>query len=188
MVCRISGSPAGSVGRPRPIKAVARGILTRISGRALTSNLPAHIPERMVKRALATLADFGVPLNIESQIVAAACAGAGIFLLAEYEPLSASFSAYGRLGRPSEAVADEATAQLRDHQNSGATIELHLADQLLLPLALAEGSSVFTVSQATGHLHTNAWTIGQFGVAKITIEDRRPCLVHIEPRGPAAYD
>ncbi len=108
VVCRIAGS-FKSAARPCPINAVVRGALKRISRRALASNLPAHIPERMAKRALATLADFGVTLNIEPQTVAATCAGAGIFLLAEYQPLSAGFSAYGRLGKSSEAVADEAT-------------------------------------------------------------------------------
>ncbi len=142
----------------------------------------------MANRALATLADLGVPLKIESQTVPATCAGVGIFLAAQYEPFSAGFSAYGRLGKPSEAVADEATAQLWDYHNLGATIELHLADQLLLPLALADGSSMFTVSQTTGHLQTNAWTISQFGVATVIIKEGRPCLVHIEPQGlPVVY-
>jgi RNA 3'-terminal phosphate cyclase (ATP) len=189
VVCRIAGSPVKSAGGPWPIKAVVRGALKRISGRALASKLPAHIPERMTKRALATLADFGVTLNIEPQTVTATCAGAGIFLLAEYEPFSASFSAYGRLGMPSEAVADEASAKLRDHHSSGATIEQHLADQLLLPLALADGSSAFTVSQTTGHLWTNAWTIGQLGAANVTIKAGHPCSVQIEPQPPAlAYN
>src|SRR6516165_3219646 len=71
--------------------------------------------------------------------VRAACPGAGIFLLAEYETLAASFSALGRQGKPSEAVADEAVAALREHHVSKAAVELHLADQLLLPLASATG-------------------------------------------------
>lgn len=98
---------------------------------------------------------------------------------------SASFSAYGRLGRSSESVADEATEKLLDHHSSGATVEQHLADQLLLPLALADGLSAFTVPQSTGHLQTNAWTIGQFGIARINIGDGHPCPVRIEPQKSA---
>lgn len=183
-VCRIEGNPAGPTGRPHPIEAIERGALKRISGRALASNLPAHIPDRMVNRVCATLADLGVPLDIEPQAVAATCAGAGIFLAADYEPFAASFSAYGRPGRPAEAVADEAAAKLRDHHESGATIEQHLADQLLLPLALADGASAFTVPFATGHLLTNAWTIGQFGIATVDIAEGRPCAVRVRPQGP----
>jgi RNA 3'-terminal phosphate cyclase (ATP) len=96
--------------------------------------------------------------------------------------LKASFSAYGRLGKPSEAVADEAVAALREHHASQAAVETHLADQLLLPLSVAIGGSEFTVACRTGHLTTNAWTIGQFGVADVLIEDGIPCRVSIVPR------
>jgi RNA 3'-terminal phosphate cyclase (ATP) len=162
--------------------ALVRGELKRISGRAVAANLPAHIPQRMADRARGGLCDMGVPIDIEPQRVTAACPGAGIFLLAEYEPFAASFSAYGRLGKPSETVADEAVARLREHHDSGAVIERHLADQLLVPLAIAAGPSAFTVAQATDHLVTNAWTIGQFGAADIEIEGHAPCRVRILPR------
>lgn len=161
---------------------LARGALKRISGRALAANLPAHIPQRMADRARATLSDLGVPTDIEPRQIIAACPGAGIFLLAEYEPFAATFSAYGRLGKPSEAVADEAAAKLREHHDLGATVEQHLADQLLLPLAVAASRSSFTAPHAIGHLVTNAWTIGQFGAADIEIEQSAPCRVYVRPR------
>ena len=167
---------------PRPVHALRRGPLRTISGRSLAANLPAHIPQRMADRARASLCDLGVVIDILPQRVTAACPGAGIFLLADYEPFKASFSAYGRLGRPSEAVADQAVGALREHHASAATVELHLADQLLLPLSVAAGPSEFTVANATGHLMTNAWIIGQFGVAAISIEQGAPCRVRVEPR------
>ena len=185
VACTVTGG-SGSHGErtfvPRPIEALARGSLKQISGRAVAANLPAHIPQRMAERARASLCDLGVPINVEPRRVTAACAGAGIFLLAEYEPFAASFSAYGRPGTPSEAVADEAAARLREHHDSGAAIDRHLADQLLLPLAVAAGPSAFTASQATAHLVTNAWTIGQFGAADIEIEQGMPCRVRVQPR------
>jgi len=94
-----------------------------------------------------------------------------------------SFSAYGRLGKPSESVADEAVAAFRTHHASEAAVELHLADQLLLPMALATGASLFTVARPTGHLMTNAWTIDHFKIAHISIEEGTPCRVRIEPHG-----
>jgi RNA 3'-terminal phosphate cyclase (ATP) len=167
---------------PRPIHALERSALQRISGRSVAANLPAHIPQRMADRARASLEDLGVAVDIQPQRVTAACPGAGIFLLADYEPLKGSFSAYGRVGRPSEAVADQAVSALREHHASAAAVELHLADQLMLPLSVAAGPSEFTVARPTGHLMTNAWTIGQFGIAAISIEQRTPCCVRIEPR------
>jgi RNA 3'-terminal phosphate cyclase (ATP) len=181
--CVIAAGPAdGRDGWPKPIEVLAPGSLRRIAGRAVAANLPAHIPQRMADRARASLSDLGVPIDIQAQRVTAACPGAGIFFSAEYEQMTVSFSAYGRLGKPSEAVADEAVAAFREHHLSGAAVELHLADQLLLPLALASGVSSFTVARPTGHLMTNAWTIGQFGVADISVDAQNPCRVRIEPR------
>ena len=185
VICTITGRPTRNNHGgewPRPLHTVEHGVLQRISGRAVAANLPAHIPQRMADRARACLDDLGVAIDIQPQRVTAACPGAGIFLLADYEPLKASFSAYGRLGTPSEAVADQAIAALREHHASAAAVELHLADQLLLPLSVAAGPSEFTVSCATGHLITNAWTIGRFGVAAISIEQGTPCRVRVEPR------
>ena len=183
IVCEIAGSLADhDAMRPRPIETADRGPLRRISGRAIAANLPAHIPQRMADRALASLGDLHVPVDVEPQLITAACPGAGIFLLAEYQDFSASFSAYGRLGKPSEAVADQAVAAFREHHASLAAVELHLADQLLLPLANATGTSAFTTLRPSGHLATNAWTIGQFGIATISIADGTPCRVRVERR------
>jgi RNA 3'-terminal phosphate cyclase (ATP) len=167
---------------PRPLEAVERGPLLRITGRAVAANLPSNICQRMCDRARIVLSDLGVPLHIEALRVRAVCPGAGIFLLTEYgESMAASFSAHGRQGKPSETVANEAVAALREHHVSGAAVELHLADQLLVPLAIAARPSHFTTSRPTAHLATNAWTVEQFGVAKITIEQNVLTHVRVEP-------
>jgi RNA 3'-terminal phosphate cyclase (ATP) len=182
VVCRIAGRPAaGQKWRPTPTEATTPGPLQGIAGRAVAANLPAHIPHRMAERARMSLAPYGVPVNIEPTLVAAAGPGAGIFFLASYASQPASFSAYGRRGKPSETVADEAVAAFEQHHASGAAIELHLADQLLLPLALAGGPSTITSPRATGHLLTNAWVIEQFAIARISIAQERPCRIRVEP-------
>jgi RNA 3'-terminal phosphate cyclase (ATP) len=181
--CEIAGrTPDSDAIWPKPIEMTDRGPLHRVSGRAIAANLPAHIPQRMADRVRGCLGDLGVPVDVEPQLVTAACPGAGIFLLAEYADWPASFSAYGRLGRPSEAVADQALAALREHHASEAAVEPHLADQLLLPLAIASGTSTFTTLRTTGHLMTNAWTIGQFGIADISIAEGPPPRVQIRPQ------
>jgi RNA 3'-terminal phosphate cyclase (ATP) len=55
-----------------------------------------------------------------------------------------------------------------------------LADQLLLPLALASTPSQYRVAEISLHLTTNAWVIEQFGLAKITIDETEK-LVAIAP-------
>jgi len=180
-ICCEIGIDRGAA-RLNPIQALDRGSLRQVAGTAIAANLPAHIPQRMADRARASLEGLGVPVNILPQRITAACPGAGIFLVAGYENMPASFSAYGRLGKPSETVADEAVAALRDHHTSIGAVELHLADQLLLPLSLSAGISTFTTPRPTSHLITNAWNIGQFAVADISVEQGTPCRVSIQPR------
>ena len=170
------------VPRPKALKLLQRGPLRRIAGRAIAANLPTHIPQRMADWARKSLRDPDVPVDIEARCVTAACPGAGVFFTAEYEELAASFSALGRPGKPSEAVAEAALAAFFAHHASGAAVELYLSDQLLLPLAVGARDAVFTVAKPTGHLSTNAWTIGRFGVADITVEAGTPSRVSIEPR------
>jgi RNA 3'-terminal phosphate cyclase (ATP) len=55
------------------------------------------------------------------------------------------------------------------HHASGAALERHLADQILVPLSLARRPSTFTVEEVTSHLRTNAWVIEQFGLSQTRI-------------------
>lgn len=148
----------------------ARGALLRVHGRAVAANLPAHIAQRMSDRASALLEPLGTRVDIRPERVRAACPGAGIFLTASYEHALAGFSSLGAIGRPSEAVAEEAAALLLQHHASGAALDRHLGDQLLLPLCFAQGPSRYTVEAISRHLETNVWVVEQFGVASVHLE------------------
>ena len=60
-----------------------------------------------------------------------------------------------------EAVAGQALREARDYIASGAAVGEHLADQLMLPLALAGGGS-FSASTVSRHALTNADVIARF--------------------------
>jgi RNA 3'-terminal phosphate cyclase (ATP) len=163
-------------GRGRGLSSVhfgQRGTLIRVWGRAVAANLPSHIPQRMATRANSLLRRSGVDARVEPLRVRAASAGAGIFLTAEYEAVRAGFSALGAKGKPSEVVAEEAVAALLAHRDSGAALDQHLADQLVLPLALSGGTSSFSTERVSRHLMTNIWVLEQFGLARISINRRR---------------
>ena len=151
---------------------VERGELVEVTGRAVAANLPAHIAQRMADRARALLEETGAPIRIVPERVRAACAGAGIFLAARYEKLDCGFSALGARGKPSEEVAEEAAKLLLAHQSAGAALDEHLGDQILVPLAVADGPSRYTVERVSRHLETNAWLIERFGFADIGIDRR----------------
>ena len=73
-----------------------------------------------------------------------------------------SRAALGEPRKPSEKVAEEACADLTAHDESGAPFTPHMADQLLLPAALADGRSEIRTSRITQHLLTNAHVIREF--------------------------
>jgi RNA 3'-terminal phosphate cyclase (ATP) len=154
----------------RTLHLTERGPLRRVTGRAVAANLPSHIPQRMAERARVLLEPLGAALDIRAERVRAACPGAGIFLTANYENVPAGFSALGEVGKPSEAVAEEAVAALLEHHASGAPLDRHLADQLLLPLGFSRQTSTYSVEIVSRHLETNAWVIEQFGLATVAIE------------------
>jgi RNA 3'-terminal phosphate cyclase (ATP) len=191
VVCATAGAPdiaSRCDAWPKPIELLERGSLNRITGRAVTANIPteARVAERMSDRACSVLSALAVPVKIEPLRGRATCSGAGIFLGADYESAAASFSGLGRRGKPAETVGEEAAIALLEHHTSGATVELHLADQLLMPLAIAAGPSHFTMARPTAHLATNAWTIEQFGIAKIIVVQDALTHVLLEPYGKKA--
>jgi RNA 3'-terminal phosphate cyclase (ATP) len=152
-----------------PLSLVERGSLRRVWGRAIAANLPSHIPQRMASRALSLLESADIRAQVDPLRVRAACPGAGVFLGAEYQGARAGFSALGAKGKASEQVAEEAVAALLDHHTSGAAVDEHLADQIVLPMSLASGTSSYTVKRITRHLITNAWVVEQFGLARVSI-------------------
>lgn len=164
---RVEGLGPGGRARLRPLDLTERGALVEVAGRALAANLPAHVAQRMTDRARAMLAGEGVPVRIEPRRVRAACAGAGLFLTARYEHLACGFSAIGERGKPAEQVAEEAVIRFLVHRDSGAALDLHLADQIIAPLALAGAESRFTTERITDHLRTNAWVVERFGLARV---------------------
>jgi RNA 3'-terminal phosphate cyclase (ATP) len=152
-----------------PLELTDRGELKRIRGRAVACNLPSHIPVRMVNRARNLLADLDAPLRLEPERVRGKGPGAAFFLAAEYEGVVAGFSALGARGKPAPDVAEEACAALSDHDENGAPVTPHLADQILLPASLAKGRTVFRTSRITRHLLTNADIIREFLPAHIDV-------------------
>ncbi len=153
-----------------PLKLNERGNLQRIWGNATACNLPAHIPQRMADRAGAILKSSGFSAEITPRRERCVGSGAGIFLTVQYEHALAGFSALGKPGKPSEEVAEEMCDNLIEHHESGASVDRYLADQLLLPMSLADGVSEFKTDCISSHLVTNAHIIRQFIDVQILID------------------
>ncbi len=150
-----------------------RGKLKGIKGISAYSNLPDHVGQRQKERALELLRHNGFEASIE--VVRAPSPGRGscLFLVAEFENVLAGFTSLGERGKPAERVAEEAVEEFLDYMGSGAALDRHLADQLILPAALAEGPTSFTTSSITGHLLTGIWVVEQFMGKKFAVEGEK---------------
>jgi len=149
----------------------ARGDLQQVRGLAVVTELPAHIPQRMVNRAQNLLKEAGIRHSIQALREKGVAPGAGIFLTAEYKNSVAAFAGLGKLRLAAEKVADIACEQLLRFHYHGAPVDEFLGDQLLLPAAVASQSSQYWVAEVTTHLTTNATIIEQFGLARVKVDE-----------------
>ncbi|MFQ5858780.1 MAG: RNA 3'-terminal phosphate cyclase [Anaerolineae bacterium] len=147
-----------------------RGDLVQLTGFSAVSNLPAHIRERQAEQAESLLQRAGFKSVIQRLSPKASGPGTGVYLLAEYEHVTAAFMSYGRRGKRAEKVAQEAVDAFLAHHETGAVVDPHLADQLILPMAVARTSSSFTTSEITDHLLTNIWVVEQFTDTRFDLE------------------
>jgi RNA 3'-terminal phosphate cyclase (ATP) len=159
-------------GAPRPITLIERAPLSRLTGEAGVTNLPfRQIADRMRDRALERLGEHGLDGDLSTTEWPGPGQGAAIALSVEHGDVSATFVGLGERGKPAERVADEAVAELLAYEDSEGVVDPHSADQLLVPLALAEGRSVFSVAEVTDHLRTNAETIRAFLDTPIRVDE-----------------
>ena len=162
------------------ITLMERGELQQVQGLAVVTELPSHIPQRMVNRADKVLREAGFKASIKPLRAKGVAPGAGLFITAEYENSLAGFGGLGRLGLRAEKVADMACEEFLQFHQSNAPVDEHLADQLLLATALASEVSEYKVAKVSQHLMTNVWAIEQFGLARVMVDEGEK-VVKVEP-------
>jgi RNA 3'-terminal phosphate cyclase (ATP) len=178
--------PGGA--RPVSLNLPERGGLQRLRGLSAVANLPLEIAERQRSQALRRLGRCSPELDvhIEVQSLPARSPGTLLLLLAEFEHSQACFFSLGARGKRAERVADEAADDLFVFLDGDGVVDRWMADQLLLPLALAAGASAFRTADVSSHLLTNAAVIRAFLPVRIVVEGApgQAALVRIQP-GPA---
>jgi RNA 3'-terminal phosphate cyclase (ATP) len=149
----------------KPLHVGERGKLRQIRVRALISKLPSHIAEReldTVRKQVSWAANYSIE-TVESP-------GPGNIVLIEIESnVTEVFTGFGQRSVPAEAVASEALRCAQAYLDCEAPVGEHLADQLMLPLALAGGGS-YESSAPTLHSTTNAEVIERFLGRTVRIE------------------
>lgn len=96
--------------------------------------------------------------------------GSILMLGTEYEHVTEISSAVAQMGRSAESVGSSAAKVMRGYLGSAAVAGVHLADQLLLPMALAGGGSLTTLT-LTKHIQTSMELIPQFLPVKFQVTE-----------------
>ena len=118
--------------------------------RIISSGLAPHVAEREKKKIIKELHAFKPLGTVEN--ATAACAGNAVSVWSGF----AGASSLGESGKPAEKVAGEAVEGFLAEAQSRSSVDSHLADQLLVYAALAEGKTSYSTSRFTLHLKTNA--------------------------------
>lgn len=148
----------------RPLHLDERGAVTEIEARSLVVNLPETIAER----ELATIEAKLGRLSSKKIIASSNSIGQGnvAFIHTRSQTVTETFTRIGERGVRAEKVAGDAASEARQYLESTASVGEHLADQLLIPMALCgEGSFLTTVPSP--HTTTNIAIIERFLDLKI---------------------
>ncbi|MEO0632242.1 MAG: RNA 3'-terminal phosphate cyclase, partial [Planctomycetota bacterium] len=98
----------------------------------------------------------------------------------ERETITEVFTGFGQRGTSAETVAKRAAGDAMAYLNAGVPVWRHLADQLMLPLALAGGGG-FRTGPLTDHATTNATVIETFLDVRVhtSVEEDGTTLVRV---------
>lgn len=158
-----------------PVRAYLKGFVLPkseregiIKGVSHSCGLPSHVVERQSKAAERILNEKGYDADIKIEIEndGNRTTGSGITLWRGYK----SGSALGERGKRAELVGEEAARNVIKELESASTVDVHLADQLIPYIALADGKSELKVREVTKHLETNVYVTKKFLDVEFVIE------------------
>jgi len=144
----------------KPMKLLDGVKLGRICGLSLCGKLPSHVAERQAGAAESLLRAAGYhDLRIGRKAIekerSPLSPGSIICLWLESETMCYFGSnALGERGKPAEVVGREAAESLLMQLRTGANVDLHTTDNLIIWCSLAEGQSLFRTSELTMHTLT----------------------------------
>ena len=150
-----------------PLHLPARGALVRGIAEAYVAAVPIHVAQReleVIGRALGFSSEQlllrGLPNDVGP--------GNAVTITLEHEHVTEVLTGFGEKSVRAETVATQAADEARAYLRARAPVGEHLADQLLLPMALGAGGS-FVSPVATPHLRSNAAVIERFTGRRVGI-------------------
>ena len=157
------------IGDITPLDIDTLGELKSIKGVCFCQRLPDWIPKEIVRSCKDTLAPLA-DVEFDIQKTDGDSRGAGIVLTAEFENGMLGSNALTSRGHSAEQTGSVAAMDLMNEIRSGATMDVHTADQLLPYMAMARGRSGFSVSRISKHLLSQMDTLESFLDVKFGVE------------------
>jgi RNA 3'-terminal phosphate cyclase (ATP) len=148
-------------GMLKPIDCLNRGPLKLVSATALFAALAFDIADREINIARKLLPDWPEDAFAVRQLPDEQGPGNTLLLEAEFEQGTEVVTGFGKLGVSAESLAKTAAQRMAGFIASDAFAGPYLADQLLLPFALA-GGGTFTTVKPSQHSLTAADIIARF--------------------------
>ncbi len=156
VVVEIDAAPA-----PAALQLTERGQRVSIRAIALVARLSRLIAERelTVLRSRLGLAEDECEIVQSSESLGP---GNAMWVELRYENVTEVFSAVGSVGTSAEAVARQVADETREYVASQRPVGVHMADQLMLPLA-ALGGGCYSAAPLSQHASTNIAVLRLFG-------------------------
>lgn len=150
---------------PRPVLLHERGAILDRSAEVVLSRLPFDVALRELEAVRERLGWETDPRNVTT-VSRSASPGNTITLGITSEGISEAFCAIGEHRKPASAVAGEAIDQVRAYLAAGVPVGSYLADQLMVPMAIAAargaGRCGFTTLPLSRHASTNSEIVERF--------------------------
>lgn len=167
-------------GSPRPVELLERG--SRVGGRGVA--IVSRLPRSIALRELGVLRERLSLGEGETEVVDVrdpVGPGNAASVELRYEHVTEVFSGVGEAGKSAEVVAREVADEAREYIAARAPVGAHLADQLMVPLAMLAGGR-YATGILTDHSKTNLEVMRVFGAEA---REEEGGIVHIEALGGA---
>jgi RNA 3'-terminal phosphate cyclase (ATP) len=168
-------TPTGS--KLQSLTLTSRGDFLASRAVAIVAGVPGDVAKRELERIQSQM---GVTETELRSLPSREGPGNVVMISLQYANVCETFTAFGARGISAESVADKVARATRRYQDGCAAVDEHLADQLVLPIALA-GKGCFTTNKISSHLETNLEVITQFLPVESNLEqqDKGTWLVEI---------
>jgi RNA 3'-terminal phosphate cyclase (ATP) len=167
----------------RGLELLQRGVVQRRTARALVANLPRHIAERECQAVAADGLWQQADCRVE-ELRGVSGPGNLVLLNMSSEHVVEVFAAVGEKGIRAEEVAARALREAQRYYKADVPVGEHLADQLLVPLALAalrgRVQSRFRSLAPSPHFLTNAAVIGEFLHVAVSVANEDGSSIWVE--------